>query len=177
MPPIQVIPYDPAWPDEFSREASNITRALGSFAITLQHIGSTSIPGIWAKPIIDLLGSVEQIEECDGHNATFASLGYEPMGEFGIAGRRYFRKITAAGVRTHHLHVFQVGSPQIARHLAFRDFLRAHPVHARAYAALKRKLAAQFPHDLDGYCDGKDAFIREMDAKAATWVERLGEGR
>jgi GrpB-like predicted nucleotidyltransferase (UPF0157 family) len=91
------------------------------------------------------------------------------MGEFGIPGRRYFRKSDAAGIRTHHVHTFQVGSPEIERHLVFRDYMIAHPDDAQNYSELKHLLAKQYPNDIDGYMDGKDEFIKEMDRKAAAW--------
>jgi GrpB-like predicted nucleotidyltransferase (UPF0157 family) len=87
------------------------------------------------------------------------------MGEFGISGRRYFRKDNQLGIRTHHLHAFAVGSPQVARHLAFRDYLISHPEEAQRYSELKRKLAEKYPYNIDGYMDGKDSFIREIDKK------------
>ena len=96
-------------------------------------------------------------------------LGYEAMGEYGIPGRRYFRKHNAMGVRSHHVHVFEVGSAQIDRHLAFRDYMRTHPHDARAYSDLKRQLAKAHPTDIEAYMDGKDAFIQAMDVKAAEW--------
>jgi GrpB-like predicted nucleotidyltransferase (UPF0157 family) len=97
------------------------------------------------------------------------SLGYEVMGEFGISGRRYFRRGNEAGVRTHQLHTFQASSPHIQRHLAFRDFLRAHPAEANQYASLKRSLAEAHPDDMNAYMDGKDGFIRATEAKALAW--------
>ncbi|HEX3870404.1 MAG TPA: GrpB family protein [Pirellulales bacterium] len=93
-------------------------------------------------------------------------------GEFGIEGRRYFRRDDAAGVRTHHVHAFQIGSHHIARHLAFRDFLRAHPALAMEYSDLKRRLAEAHPHDIDAYMDGKDAFVKAMEARALAWTAK-----
>jgi GrpB-like predicted nucleotidyltransferase (UPF0157 family) len=98
------------------------------------------------------------------------SLGYESLGEFGIPGRRYFRRDNAAGERTHQVHAFQGGSPQIPRHVAFRDFLRAHAEVAQQYSDLKRRLAAAHPTDIEAYMDGKDGFIKEMETRALAWV-------
>ena len=88
------------------------------------------------------------------------------MGAFGIEGRRYFRKITPDGVRTHHLHVYEAASPHIARHLAFRDYLRAHPAKAQEYSDLKRRLTSGETPSWDGYMDGKDPFIKQTEAEA-----------
>ncbi len=97
------------------------------------------------------------------------SLGYEVMGEYGIPGRRYFRKDNQAGIRTHHIHAFEAGSAEVARHLAFRDYMIAHPGDAQRYSELKRQLAEEHPQSPDGYMDGKDGFIKEMDRRAAQW--------
>jgi GrpB-like predicted nucleotidyltransferase (UPF0157 family) len=91
------------------------------------------------------------------------------MGEFGIAGRRFFRKDNQAGIRTHHIHTFEVGSAQIARHLAFRDYMRDHVDDALKYSELKQKLAKQYPYNIEGYMDGKDEFIKAIDKKAEQW--------
>ena len=91
------------------------------------------------------------------------------MGEFGIPGRRYFRKRNHLGVRTHHVHAFQTRNPEIERHLAFRDYMIAHPMDAQAYGALKRELARVYPHDRQAYMDGKDKFVKEHEARALRW--------
>jgi len=165
-----VVPYNSNWPVEFARESAAVADALGESCLIVHHIGSTSIPGMHAKPIIDMLPVVRSIGVIDARSAEMKALGYEVMGEFGIRGRRYFRKDDAAGNRTRQVHTFEAGSPQIARHLAFRDFLRAHPDHASEYAALKQRLAAQYPSDIEGYMDGKEAFIKRIDALAAAWI-------
>jgi len=162
-----VVPYDPNWPAAFARESVAVSAALGESCLTVHHIGSTSIPEMHAKPIIDMLPVVRSVGEIDARNNAMTALGYEAMGEFGIPGRRYFRKNDASCVRTHQVHVFEAGSPQIARHLAFRDFLLAHPDHAREYATLKQLLAAQHPNDIEAYMDGKDSYIKRIDAMAA----------
>lgn len=169
MQRVYLVPYDPRWPQQFADEASTMRAVLGGLLVEIHHIGSTAIPGITAKPIIDMLAVVSDLVAVDGRNAAMQILGYEALGEFGIAGRHYFRKDDAAGQRTHQIHTFQVGSPQIERHLAFRDFLRAHREFAEKYDALKRRLAELHPADIGAYTDGKDEFINEMDAQAAVW--------
>jgi GrpB-like predicted nucleotidyltransferase (UPF0157 family) len=169
MQQVSVAPYNPTWPTEFARESASIAAALGDLHVAIHHIGSTSIPGMDAKPIIDIIAVVTNIDEVDGRNAHLQALGYVPMGEFGIPARRFFRKDNSAGHRTHHIHAFQRGSPQIDRHLAFRDFMIAHPDYAQQYATLKRRLAAAYPTDIEAYMDGKDEFIQQIDAQAAIW--------
>jgi GrpB-like predicted nucleotidyltransferase (UPF0157 family) len=97
------------------------------------------------------------------------SLGYEVKGEFGIPGRRYFRKDNQEGVRTHQIHAFETGSAEVERHLAFRDYMIANPEDAQRYSDLKRKLAEEHPQSMDEYMDGKDDFIKETDRRAAQW--------
>jgi GrpB-like predicted nucleotidyltransferase (UPF0157 family) len=166
--------HAPEWASQFARQASLISAALGDVLLTVHHIGSTAIPPIAAKPVIDILAVVTSTSALDAVSSRLLALGYEAKGEFGIPTRRYFRKDTAEGVRTHQLHAFAVGSPDIDRHLNFRDYLRAHPAEAQAYALLKQRLAAQSLDGHTNYTDGKSDFIRAIDARASRWREGLG---
>ncbi len=169
MNKVAVVPHSPWWRDAFEIEAKQVADALGVNVVAIHHIGSTAIPKIYAKPVIDMLAEVSNLADVVRQRSAMESLGYEVMGEFGIAGRRYFRKEDAQGIRTHQLHVFETGSAQVTRHLAFRDYLIAHPAEAQRYSELKRKLAEQHPQNMDGYIAGKDGFIKEMDQRAAQW--------
>ena len=132
------------------------------------HIGSTSVPNLKAKPIIDILLVVNDINELDTYSEQFERLGYEVMGEFGIKGRRYFRK--GGDNRTHQIHAFQYNNiEEIERHLAFRDYLREHPEVCIQYGELKSQLAKQYPNDIDGYGDGKDDFVKSVEKDAIRW--------
>jgi GrpB-like predicted nucleotidyltransferase (UPF0157 family) len=164
---VVVVPYDAEWPRRFAAEAERLRQVFGPELVAVHHIGSTAVPGLAAKPIIDIMPVVRRLEAADERAPAMRALGYEAMGEFGIAGRRYFRK--GGDRRTHHVHVFRVGDPNVARHLAFRDYLRAHPEVAAAYGALKRELAARHPEDIEAYMDGKDAFVRRTEAAALRW--------
>lgn len=169
MSRVEVVPHDPRWRDAFEAEARRVAEAMGENVVAVHHIGSTSIPGIYAKPVIDLLVKVRDVAEVDGRSSAMESIGYEVMGEYGIPGRRYFRKDDREGVRTHHIHAFEAGSAEVVRHLAFRDYMLAHPADAQRYSELKRRLAEEHPQSMDGYIDGKDGFIKEMDRLAALW--------
>jgi GrpB-like predicted nucleotidyltransferase (UPF0157 family) len=162
-----VVPYDAQWTVQFQQEAESIREALQPLVVAIHHIGSTSIPAMCAKPVIDILLEVSDIEAVDCYNEQMRQLGYVAKGEFGIAGRRFFLKGEIH--RTHHIHAFMAGSPEVLRHLLFRDYMIAHPVDAERYGVLKRKLAQQYRYDNEGYCTGKDAFIKEIDQKAADW--------
>jgi len=171
MAPV-VLPHDPGWAAAFALEAEAILDVIPEGMIELHHIGSTAIPGILAKQIIDLLGVVTELDAVDAHEHALIGLGYEAMGAFGIEGRRYFRKITPAGLRTHHLHVFEAGSPHVARHLAFRDYLIAHPLVAKTYSDLKATLTADPDTRAEDYMDGKDPFIKATEQDALAWAGR-----
>ena len=173
---VQVVPYDPSWPSRYRREAALLREALGDCLVEIHHIGSTSVPGLWAKPIIDILPVVTAVEEADRRRAALDALGYEYLGEFGIPGRRYLRK--GGDHRTHQVHLFgRESRDEIRRHLAVPAYLRCHPDAARDYAQLKRRLARRFPRDIDGYCDGKDAFVKALERAALDWWETAGPGK
>ncbi|MBD2571344.1 GrpB family protein [Anabaena lutea] len=166
---VEVVPHNPTWKDAFITESKQISLALGENCVAVHHIGSTAIPEIYAKPIIDILLEVKDIIKVDEQSSKLEILGYEVMGEYGICDRRYFRKHNDAGMRTHHIHAFSVGSMQIERHLAFRDYMIAHSEDAQKYSDLKRELAKKYPDNIESYMDGKDCFIQEIDRKAAEW--------
>lgn len=151
---------------EAARE--ELVRVLAEELAAIYHIGSTAVPGLSAKPVIDIMPVVRRIAAVDEKREAFEALGYEYMGEFGIPGRRYLRR---GGVeRTHQVHIFGVESERnIRRHLAVRDYLRTHAEEAYAYGELKKELARRYPYDIDGYCDGKDDFVKELERRALAW--------
>ena len=167
---VKVVPHDPIWSKLFGAEADEIAAVLGQEVIAIHHIGSTAIPNISAKPIIDILVEVHDIENIDDFNEEMIKLGYQPKGEFGIPGRRFFIKGNDS-TRTHHVHIFQTGDPKVERHLSFRDYMIAHPEEAQAYSRLKEELAQKSPEDIESYIEGKDGFIKEMNRKAQAWRE------
>ena len=166
---VEVVQHDPNWLNLFETESKQIAIALGENVIKIHHIGSTSIETIYAKSIIDILVEVNSITQVDRQNSSMQLLGYQCMGEFGIKERRFFLKDNLNGIRTHHVHVFEVGSVQITRHLLFRDYLNAHIEDAQMYSSLKGSLAEKYPDDIESYMDGKQNFIQEIDRKAAKW--------
>ncbi len=166
---VEVVPHDPNWQTAFEAESQLVAAALGTNLVVIHHIGSTAIPGIHAKPIIDLLVEVRNIQQVDASQFAMEALGYEGLGEFGIPGRRYFRKENSQKVRTHHVHIFEENSPHVVRHLAFRDFMKSHPKEAQQYSDLKRGLAQAHPDNIEAYMDGKEAFIKEMERRAVDW--------
>ena len=159
---ITVVNYDPEWPSKYVRERDYITEILKDNCISIYHIGSTSVPELAAKPIIDIMVVVRSLDRVDAVAEKFSDMGYEYLGEFGIVGRRYLRK--GGDERTHQIHIFQSDDwNNIGRHLAFRDYMRTHEKERNQYAKIKKDLAQKFPYDIDGYCDGKENFVREME--------------
>jgi len=164
---IKVVPYNSKWPKAFAKEAALFRPFLEANLVELHHIGSTSVPGLMAKPIIDMLMEVKDHDQLDSKRVHFEKIGYEVMGEMGIPGRRYFRK--GGKHRTHHIHAFVSGDSNLERHLAFRDYLIAHPDVAAEYGALKAKIALEIGHQIELYCDAKDPFIKVHEQKAVVW--------
>lgn len=165
---IEVVPHNPAWKDIYTAEKTLLLDVFSGLAISIHHIGSTAIPGIKAKPVIDIMIIAQDIEKVDELNPAMIQLGYNPHGEYGIPGRRYFNKDTE-GVRSHHVHSYAPGNPEIEAHLNFRDYLRAHPDEAQAYSQLKETLAAQYRHDSVTYTESKSDFVQRILNLASPW--------
>jgi GrpB-like predicted nucleotidyltransferase (UPF0157 family) len=164
-----VTDHNPAWPAAFEREAAALRPVFGEWLVAIQHIGSTAVPGLKAKPVIDIMPIVTDISAVDALVDQMSTLGYATRGEGGIAGRRYFFR-DIGEIRTHNVHVFaESNTDAIVRHLAVRDYLRAHPDAVAAYGALKADLAQRVNHDIEAYMDGKDEFVQRLQAAALKW--------
>jgi GrpB-like predicted nucleotidyltransferase (UPF0157 family) len=170
---VELVPYNPEWEKLAGQEVQRILDCLSIPIIGIYHIGSTSVPGIKAKPILDFVMEVEDMEVLIQETSKLEGIGYVSKGEYGIPGRQFFTKDTK-GERTHHLHVFQSGHPDIERHLVFRDYLRANPEAARSYEKLKEQLAERFPDKSNMYTEAKSDFILSMDEVARYWLEQNG---
>lgn len=169
---VVVLPYDPSWPQMYRAEAARLAPTLGGNLISLHPMGSTAVPGLAAKPTIDILAVVRAHRWLDEHLEAIQALEYQAKGENGVSGRRYFQRMEG-DAHLFHLHAYGAGHPDIRRHLDFRDYLRSHPETARAYATLKQSLADRFTWDPKSYTEGKTDFIREVDRRAAAWREAL----
>jgi GrpB-like predicted nucleotidyltransferase (UPF0157 family) len=165
---IVVSEYDPAWPSMFEQERAAVLAVLGQSVLVIEHIGSTAVPGLAAKPIIDLLVGVRSLAEARTSSVNqLVKLGYTyiPEYESWLPGELFFRK-AVPGPWTHHVHVMEPSNPRWQRFLLFRDYLRAHPRTAAAYANLKKSLAAKFGDDIAAYRDGKHEFVQRVTARA-----------
>jgi GrpB-like predicted nucleotidyltransferase (UPF0157 family) len=168
---VKLAPYDAEWQRLFEEEKARIQAAIGQWVLDIQHVGSTSIPGVVAKPILDIGVAVENFEEASVCIEPLEQLGYEYHGENGIPRRHYF---VMGDPRTHHLHVNEVHSRDWENQVFFRDYLIQHPEFAQEYAALKLELAGRFPTDRDAYLEGKAPFIERVLHLARS--ERTSEG-
>jgi GrpB-like predicted nucleotidyltransferase (UPF0157 family) len=165
---VHLTPYNLEWPKMAASHAIGL-HVLGSTLLTVHHIGSTAIPGVVAKPIIDLMPVVTDLEELDAQRQRVEALGYSWHGELGMPGRRYCTLANGSGARVVQLHFFQSGSTHIARHIAFRDYLCAHPGVAEAYATEKRRAQKLHPANSHAYADEKDMWIRAAESQALIW--------
>ncbi len=163
---VELAEYNAEWPALFTKAATEIKSILQENCLEIHHIGSTAIPGIYAKPIIDILPIVKDLRLVDSLNHKFELLGYVCMGEYGIPGRRFYWKSKLK--RTHHIHLFEQGSPEILRHISFKKFMLAHDDYAQAYSLIKQQLAEVFLHDIENYVNGKASFVQMIDYKTGT---------
>ena len=176
MPPpikVELLPHDPGWSRLADDEARLFAGALGANLRIVHHIGSTAIAGIRAKPILDLMPVVGHLAALDTCQDKITALGYEWWGEYGLPGRRYCTKSDPkTGRRIVQLHCYEDGSTEITRHLAFRDYLRAHPPLAAEYDRLKAECQRRHPDDSHAYGDCKAAWIGQAEADALEWRRR-----
>lgn len=164
---VTIADYDTSWPLKFEEEARTLRLLLGSTVRAIHHIGSTAVPGMKAKPIIDIILEVDTLSSLDAKCNKLESVGYEGKGEFGILGRRYFRK--GGDNRTHHLHAYQADDANIIRHLVFRDYLIEHPDIAELYGERKSLIAKACINSDVSYYDAKSAFVKFYESEALQW--------
>lgn len=161
---IEVVPYNPDWPHIYEKEAELIANTLGDNFLEIHHIGSTAVPNLAAKPIIDMIAVVRNITKVDDYNDAMKALGYQAMGECGMPLRRFFQK--GSHTKTHNIHIFEQNNSEIERHIQFRDWMRTHSKDRQAYAELKKNLSASCQDDIFSYSSGKEAFIAAIDKKS-----------
>ncbi|HYZ28026.1 MAG TPA: GrpB family protein [Thermoleophilaceae bacterium] len=168
-PAVRIVAYARTWPVQAERELRRIKNAVGDVAVALEHVGSTAVPGLAAKPIIDLQLSVDAIEPRERYVVPLEGLGYLFVPAPESPDYHFFAK-PPERPRTHHLHVCESGSDHEFRHLAVRDFLRDHPDEAARYAALKREVVARHPQDRLAYIDGKGEYLTALERRAVRWI-------
>lgn len=165
---VRLSEYDENWRRMFEEEAQFLRELFSDEIIEIEHFGSTSVPGMKAKPVIDMMCLVQDIKKMDAFNVQMQLLGYDVAGEWGIPGRRLFRK--GGETRTHHIHVYQYDNLQIKRHLVLRDYLKKHPEEVKQYSSLKEELAQRF-EDTAYYSKAKKPYVNELEQRALNWFE------
>ena len=168
--PVIVADYDPLWEQTFAILRDRLAARLGDLAVAIEHVGSTAVPGLAAKPIVDIDVVLRTETDLPAAAVALAKLGYEFIGDLGIAGREAFR--APAGDPQHNLYVCAAGAIELQRHLTFRDALRADPALANEYAELKRELAERYRDDRDTYTEGKTPFVTRVLMNARTADKR-----
>jgi GrpB-like predicted nucleotidyltransferase (UPF0157 family) len=168
--PVKIVNYDRRWPGLALVESARLSDGMGAALIRVEHVGSTSVRGLGAKPIIDLCPVVTSLSDLDRRRKAVEALGYLWRGEFGVPERRYCSR-DIAGVRRFQLHCFAEGAEELGRMLDFRDYLRADDEEARSYEAEKRKAAAMHPSDSLAYNDAKSAWIVACRERAMAWAK------
>jgi GrpB-like predicted nucleotidyltransferase (UPF0157 family)/SAM-dependent methyltransferase len=177
--PIEVVPSDPRWADRAREERDRLLAAfdrtgVSGHVVDIAHIGSTAVPGLAAKPVIDLMLGLDAWPAPDVLIRTVEDLGYHHRGEWGVAGRHYFTDAPPGHPRAWHVHAVEHGSWFWREHLRFREHLRTHPGEAARYAEVKRHLARHHRHDVGAYTEGKTTFVREALARARTAAGEAG---
>ncbi|MFC3802366.1 GrpB family protein [Cohnella sp. GCM10012308] len=169
---VRLSDYSKEWVRLYEDEVAFLSGIFGDEIVRFEHFGSTSVPGMKAKPVIDMMGVVRNIDRIDAYNDRMRLLGYEVAGEWGIPGRRLLRK--GGEERTHHIHFYETDNPQIERHLVFRDYLRCHPAEAARYSRFKEKLAERYARTNE-YSPAKKAFVSDMERLALAWFAERQE--
>ena len=161
-PRIQVLPYDPVWETAFEAIRNELETALGDLILRIEHVGSTAVKGLSAKPCIDIDVVIRDYGVFDAVLCKLKEIGYVHEGDLGIKGREAFKYSDKPHLFVHHLYVCPKGSPELKRHLTFRDFLRSHPDAAAQYGAVKETAARLFPDDISKYIAYKSSCIEEL---------------
>ena len=159
---VTVVPYDEAWKADFEKIKAEIENAVGELIIGIEHIGSTSVEGMWAKPCIDIDVVIEDYSVFDETVSRLAAIGYIHEGDLGIAHRHAFRYDSKPHLQKHHLYLCPKASEELRRHIVFRDFLRANENAAAEYSAVKEEGARLYPDDIDGYIAHKSPCIARL---------------
>jgi GrpB-like predicted nucleotidyltransferase (UPF0157 family) len=174
--PVVILDYDPRWPALYEEEKALIVAAIGPSIVAIEHIGSTAVPGLAAKPIVDIMIGIPRLDEAPALYGSLAQIGYEYAPEFEelIPERRFFRK-GPAECWTHHLHIVEFRDDFWVRHLLFREYLRRHAEVAHDYKQLKRALAAEYSENRQGYTEAKTNFIHGIESLARADAELAGK--
>ncbi|MBO4579161.1 MAG: GrpB family protein [Clostridiales bacterium] len=159
---VLVLPYDEAWVTDFEKIRAELNVVLDGKVLSIEHVGSTSVPGLAAKPVIDIDVVIENLSIFEEVRSALDSIGYRHEGDLGISGREAFKYDGKEHLRKHHLYVCSKDSGELKRHIMFRDYLRAHPEAAEEYGRIKTEGAKLYPYNIDKYIEYKTPFIENI---------------
>ncbi len=162
---VVVLPYDAQWKLDFLQIKAELSDALGQLATGIEHVGSTSVQGLSAKPIIDIDVVIKDYTVFENVVSALREIGYHHEGDLGVVGREAFKYDGKEHLRKHHLYVCPEDSPELKRHIAFRDYLRTHPEAVREYSSIKEEGARRYPDDIERYIEFKSPFIEKIYAE------------
>ena len=162
---VVVLPYDEQWKHDFLQIKAELANVLGQLAIEIEHVGSTSVQGLSAKPIIDIDIVIKDYSGLENVISALEKIGYQHEGNLGITGREAFKYDGKEHLRKHHLYVCPEDSQELRKHIAFRDYLKAHPDAVREYSRIKEEGAELYPNDIDRYIEHKSPFIEKIYAE------------
>ncbi|WP_414046321.1 GrpB family protein [Macrococcus equi] len=165
---VRLSEYNSMWKKSYEDECERLMEVIKDEIIKFEHFGSTAVPGMKAKPVVDMMVLVKDIYQIDKYNSQFIKLGYEVAGEWGIPGRRFMRK--GGENRTHHIHIYQYDHPEIFRHLAVRDYLLVHPEEVKAYSDLKTRLTESFDETPE-YRNAKHDYVVALERRALDYFK------
>ena len=171
---IIVVPYNEKWPEEFEKIRERIATAVGDLTLSIEHVGSTSVKGLWAKPIIDMDVIIKSRDDLSEIKKRLLKIDYHHEGNLGIEGREAFWYEDKFDLMTHNMYVCALDCAELKRHLKYRDYLRSHPEAVEEYSKIKREAAALYPHDIDSYIRHKDPVGKELFKKCGI-MNKKGE--
>lgn len=167
--PYHIEEYNPDWVKQFETQKAKLQSILGDEAIRIEHMGSTAVPGLAAKPQIDVLVEVRNLEAIPSFYDAMEATGYEPKGDYTMTGEEYFTLDDASSVRLASVHIYPSHHPEVAFQINFRDYLKSHPDEVNNYGALKLSLQKQFPDDYKAYGEGKELYISSLRKRVQAW--------
>lgn len=173
----RITTHNPKWREQYQAEADLLFGLIGKTCTQIHHIGSTAVPNIPAKPVVDILLEATSLKSLDEYTTSIVNINYEARGEYGISGRRYFVKKPLNELLAIHLHCYQEGSHQVTRHLAFRDYLRVNPDAAKQYTRIKLSMSDENGILVSDYQDRKKPFVDNLTLEAISYFSKRKQSR
>lgn len=170
--PYHIETYNPDWQEQFEAQKAELQSILGDEAIRIEHMGSTAVPGLAAKPQIDVLVEVRNLETIPSFYDAMETVGYQPKGDYTMTGEEYFTLDNADGIRLASVHMYPSDHPEVAFQINFREYLKSHPDEVNDYGALKLSLQKRFPNDYKAYGKGKEQYVNDLRTRVQVWANK-----